>query len=551
MRLESDPRIIIDSSRSSEEDDLRFGPELRLDEAEQAASDSLPLEGHIHGKIGNVAAILKVGQRTSDTHQPLSVPCRAQEVAVCQHRLDPAQVSHGTAFAEPGTIQHINKLSGGNPPIGCVEDWHSLESISDPGWTSPEFGSFVNHLSANSEPQMKPCRLLPCSRIKPVLGHLRLLLVLVFLSVVLRGESAWAHPPGLSAAFAHIDEDGVVELQLHFDVPAFVLGKASGEISEKDVAELLVLPPERLENQLREAAARCVIRIQTDRGELPFTMKVFPAADALLEWHRSGSPLPIMLDAEFEAKLPPGTRQIVFWFPSIIDGLVLTVERPFEKEWMEGLDANGASAPLTIQSSDKTQTVQPAQAGSISYFFGVLLTFVGMGFHHIVPEGLDHMLFVIGLVLLNPWFRPLAWQVSAFTLAHSITLGLSVFGVFQMPADVVEPLIALSILFVCLENLFTDHIKPWRVVLVFAFGLIHGLGFARAVSDLGLARQNILSALLGFNAGVELGQLTVIGVALSLLVWFRNNSYYRKAVAIPLSGIIAVVAWIWTLQRLP
>ena len=177
--------------------------------------------------------------------------------------------------------------------------------------------------------------------------------------------------------------------------------------------------------------------------------------------------------------------------------------------------------------------------------------YLGLGFVHIIPRGLDHILFVLGLVLLSRQLRPVLLQVSAFTVAHSITLGLSLSGAIAVPASLVEPLIALSIVYVAVENLFTSRLQPWRVALVFGFGLLHGLGFAGVLKDVGLPRSEFVTALLTFNLGVELGQLAVIGAAFGLVGWFwGRRAWYRRLVVVPASAIIAVVALYWTIARI-
>ena len=121
------------------------------------------------------------------------------------------------------------------------------------------------------------------------------------------------------------------------------------------------------------------------------------------------------------------------------------------------------------------------------------------------------MLFVLGIYLLSGRARSVLWQVSAFTVAHSITLGLSMYGLVSVSPRIVEPMIALSIAYVAIENIFLSELKSWRVALVFAFGLLHGMGFAGALKELGLPRSEFVTALLTFNVGVEAGQLAVIG----------------------------------------
>jgi HupE / UreJ protein len=176
--------------------------------------------------------------------------------------------------------------------------------------------------------------------------------------------------------------------------------------------------------------------------------------------------------------------------------------------------------------------------------------YLQLGFLHIVPFGIDHILFVLSLFLLSPKLKPLLWQATAFTVAHSITLGLAMYHVITPPTVVVEPLIAVSILYVALENIFSPRLKASRIGVVFLFGLVHGLGFAGALGQLGLPRTHYLLALVMFNLGVELGQVTVILVAWFLLArWFAGKSWYRKRVVVPLSVFIAIIAAFWTVGR--
>ena len=173
-----------------------------------------------------------------------------------------------------------------------------------------------------------------------------------------------------------------------------------------------------------------------------------------------------------------------------------------------------------------------------------------LGFTHILPLGFDHVLFVLGLFFLSPKLKTVLWQATAFTVAHSITLGLVMFGFVDPPAYLVEPIIALSIAFVALENLVTDQLKWWRTLIVFAFGLIHGFGFAGVLGELGLPSQHFFTALLTFNLGVEFGQITVILAAYLLVgIWFGKKSWYRKRIVYPASILIAITAFYWTIER--
>lgn len=183
----------------------------------------------------------------------------------------------------------------------------------------------------------------------------------------------------------------------------------------------------------------------------------------------------------------------------------------------------------------------------------VITKYLGLGFTHIIPLGFDHVLFILCIFFLNTDIKKIILQASMFTLAHSITLGLAAYGYINPPANIIEPLIAISIVLLALENVFntSDKVKSWRMVMVFAFGLVHGMGFAGALHELGLPRYAFFKALISFNVGVELGQLAII-VAMYLLVAkvFAQRTWYRARIVIPASVIIALIATYWTIERI-
>jgi len=212
-------------------------------------------------------------------------------------------------------------------------------------------------------------------------------------------------------------------------------------------------------------------------------------------------------------------------------------DSPVQTIWLEG---STDSAPISL--------VAPPPPPRVSE---VAFRYFSLGFTHILPKGLDHILFVVGLFLLSTRWRSVLLQVSTFTLAHSITLGLTIYGVVSLPARVVEPMIALSIAYVAIENLVTTELKTWRVALVFSFGLLHGMGFAGVLRDLGLPRSDFLAALVTFNLGVEAGQLAVVAIAFFLVAYWRRNALsYRRIIAQPASMAIALMGLYWTIQRL-
>ncbi len=178
----------------------------------------------------------------------------------------------------------------------------------------------------------------------------------------------------------------------------------------------------------------------------------------------------------------------------------------------------------------------------------VIILYLELGFTHILPKGLDHILFVIALFLASSRLRDLVWQVSAFTVAHTITLALAILDVVSVPASIVEPLIALSIAFVAIENMVFRDMTRWRPAVVFLFGLFHGLGFAGVLGELGLPEGDLLAALFSFNIGVELGQLTIIGALWLVLHRFADEAWYRH-VRLGGSGLIALMALWWTIER--
>ena len=194
--------------------------------------------------------------------------------------------------------------------------------------------------------------------------------------------------------------------------------------------------------------------------------------------------------------------------------------------------------------------------------------FIVEGFEHIIPKGLDHILFVLGLFFFSLHVRPLLWQVTAFTIAHTVTLGMATLGVINIPDEwmwLVEALIALSISYVAIENILRPQLGWWRIAVVFGFGLLHGLGFASVLSDLGLTAGRFLASLIAFNIGVEIGQLAVIAVAFLAIVfgaWLARKGQLpaeevhaevvyvmHRSVSIIGSLIIGVIGLYWVIER--
>ena len=243
---------------------------------------------------------------------------------------------------------------------------------------------------------------------------------------------------------------------------------------------------------------------------------------------------------QLTARIPPAAKTVRWTYAPQFGGSVLRLHRI------------GASTITAAWIREGTTSLDypldgAAVESSRAAIFGQYLM---LGFTHILPKGLDHILFVLGLFLLSTRAAPLLWQVTAFTVAHSITLALSMYGILSLSAAVVEPLIAASIVYVAVENMVTARLHTWRVFVVFAFGLLHGLGFAGVLAEIGLPRNEFVTGLIAFNVGVEGGQLTVIALAALLFgYWFRLRPWYRTRIVLPLSAAIALIGLYWTVER--
>jgi hypothetical protein len=254
----------------------------------------------------------------------------------------------------------------------------------------------------------------------------------------------------------------------------------------------------------------------------------------------AGSPDPGNTLAMFRLRgsMPRDATRLRFLYGLVGDRYPLEIRQPDGSAAIEWIDGTNWSGVIDLSRS----FTRPTRTD-------IVRQYLWLGYTHILPKGLDHILFVLGIFLLSPRLKTMLLQVTAFTIAHSITLGLSMYGIVSLPSRIVEPLIALSIAYVAIENVATRELKPWRLALVFMFGLLHGLGFAGVLRELGLPRGEFLTALLTFNAGVELGQLTIITAAWLAVGAFVTRTWYRRAIAIPASCGIAAIGIYWTVTR--
>ena len=301
--------------------------------------------------------------------------------------------------------------------------------------------------------------------------------------------------------------------------------------------ELRELPAEALAQRIRSAAPELLAAVHVEFDG----RRVSPELDAVDVPPPGDVRVSRLSRLVLQGAIPPGARSFRWSYPAAYGANVLRLIHPSNGEITAAWLKDGAiSEPFPLQGAAPAATRAD-----------VVGRYTVLGFTHIVPHGLDHILFVLGLFLLSIRLRPLLIQVTAFTVAHTLTLGLSIYGVIALSPAIVEPLIAASIVYVAVENIVTGELKPWRPLVVFAFGLLHGLGFAGVLTDIGLPRAEFVTALVAFNVGVELGQLAVLACAWVAIGWWaRERTWYRRRAVIPLSAAIAAVGLYWAMERL-
>jgi hypothetical protein len=385
----------------------------------------------------------------------------------------------------------------------------------------------------------------------------RKLVVLAVMSMATFGQGAKpvsAHEVLPTIADLATTPEGRVTLEMRINLEAFLAGIDLDVVEDTDAADaaadydsLRALPAEEVLARVPDLVAGWSAHPLLEAGA-PLDLRLVDAQvpeDLDLE-------LPRITILSLAADLPEGAQAITLNWPAGSGALVLRqqgVAAPFT-----GYVDGGQSSPAIALAGGDAQTAGEA-----------FWSYVPVGFDHILPKGLDHILFVLGLFFLSTNWRPLLFQVTAFTLAHTVTLALGALGLVTIPGSIVEPLIAASIVYVAVENVFMRGLSRWRPLVIFGFGLLHGLGFASVLGEFGLPEDQFIPALIGFNVGVEIGQLTVIALAALLLAFCVQlakrselspaelpvGSYpvMFRAVSIPASLVIALIGAYWTVER--
>ena len=328
-----------------------------------------------------------------------------------------------------------------------------------------------------------------------------------------------------------------IEIALYAHVSAYVLGLPQAHLNAQARASIERLPDDELAKKIeiaREALERSFY-IAIDGDELESATYRFPSPtdireDALTSQTRASLSQPIHIQVETRRTGglviagPPDLGQIVI--VAIVDG--------------------SRQPPILLGPAQLSPTIALASQSGMGQ---TISRFLAQGIVHIVPLGLDHILFLVSLTLVSVRLWPLFLQVSGFTLAHTLTLGLTIANIIPSAPTIIEPLIAFSIVLMAVLNIVQPRSTRFRGGLIIGLGLLHGLGFAGALRALGLPTGDEVAALIAFNIGVEIGQMLVLTVALLITVRMMNKPWFYHRVTAPASIFIALVGSTWILER--
>jgi len=344
------------------------------------------------------------------------------------------------------------------------------------------------------------------------------------------------------------------------------VGYSDIEINDKEIEYQLYLDPSEVAQWVDAQSSRVFVigepsQNETSKSEvswteeelLPFIQKfltvrnngetVEPSIKGISMAERKDAPT-ILIDMNYVFSQPVDAYEIDYnFFFDQLDALHQNfatihigdtqVEKVFNKD-----DRSVSEKVASVSSGTITTEI------TIPSWMNTMWEYLKLGVEHIWT-GYDHLLFVAALVLLKQPLMNYIKILTAFTLGHSITLAIAALDILRLPASIIEPLIALSIVYVAIENIWIKKLK-WRWLLALGFGLIHGFGFAQVLQ--GTLGDYYILSLFSFNLGVEIGQLIVAAVLLPLLILFSRRKWYRQA-AYSVSGVIAVIGLYWLIER--
>ena len=355
---------------------------------------------------------------------------------------------------------------------------------------------------------------------------------------------AWAHNLPYTLLNVVIGEEGRADIEIRSYVPALIMGMPQGHLPEGVLPTFLAFDDADLDRRAANAAtalaAQTTLRI--DGRVAPTPPITAPPAAVLKADARvpSSSPQP-SAPLRLSFRPPDDGRTFDLALPPDLGPVVMVVRYP-----------GGATKSYAVRDGERSPTLRFDGPSPVRDSLAALGTYLLEGIRHIVPGGLDHVLFIAVMAVGAPRFWSLLKLATVFTVAHSVTLALSTLGYLSAPSEVVEPAIALSITLAALMNLRAGGASSEgvRYAAVFGIGLLHGLGFAGALADLGLPREQVSEALIGFNLGVEAGQILVILAVLATFGWFRGREWYASRIVAPASIAVACVGLYLAVERL-
>jgi hydrogenase/urease accessory protein HupE len=332
------------------------------------------------------------------------------------------------------------------------------------------------------------------------------------------------------------------ELTLNCHVTALILGLPQGLLPAWARQAFDAMPGEEAQRRasLMSEYLRRAVWVEADGRVLSLEAPLMPSLEALradaaqtAETQRPSAPI------RFKGELPAGARNLRLAIPPVLGDVLLRSGGESRDVATQALAPGAWSEPIE-------RAIVPGEAtGSRA----TAVQYLRLGYTHVLPLGLDHLLFILALALAAGRAGRLILEVTTFTLAHSLTLALTVLGLVEAPARVVETLIAASIVAMAVGNLADGRLRAHRTPLIFGFGLLHGLGFGGVLRELGLPQGQTVLALASFNIGIELAQLTALLPVIAASRVGSAKPWYRRWLVVPASTSIACVAGIWTLQR--
>ena len=338
-----------------------------------------------------------------------------------------------------------------------------------------------------------------------------------------------------------IEDDVQIDLALNIEIALSEIDASlitdTNNSKNADVYDALrQLNSEELKTEIHSNAETFLdkVKLLVDDARLPLKISAISVEDGV------DLSLPRRTTLTLMANLPSNNAPVVVGFDKTLGAFAIRQQDPSidpDDLYTDFMNAGQFSQPIP-------------RGGKVERSWQEITSqYIISGIAHIIPKGLDHIIFIMGLFFFSPKWRPLLMQVTVFTLAHSFTLILATLGLISISASIVEPLIALSIVWIGIENVIRPKIGVSRLAVIFTFGLLHGLGFAFVLGEVGLAGSAFVISLVAFNIGVELGQLLVLAPLLVMGAFIGGHAKYRRRVEVPVSSMIALIGLYWFIER--